>query len=147
MPKETKINAKKILRHQYFLDLKSLQTKYDKLLAQEEEKQRKTPLRVVKIDQSDNYNFYFDELHKLTNDYYNERNKLVILLKKVRRDKNHEQTIDTKKNLKEIKKQFKLDKRAIRHKYYLQTIDSIHSSYIQERDLLTKTYRQKLANI
>jgi hypothetical protein len=141
--KTNHIKSKKELREQYFLHLKELQKKYDKLLSIEETKHHfvTSKNKDQKKMNSIHYQNFIRELNILKNAYNNEHKKLKQELQIAKKNKDYQSIINFKLKLKINKRQFKLDKQALRHKYYLQTVDSIHANYIREREQLTRTYQ------
>jgi hypothetical protein len=146
--KKIDLQARKGLRTQYFLDLKLLQKKYDKLLAEDEKKEHPVLTNEQRKQQSKNdYNSFMKQLNKLFTNYQNQRNEYLDELKIVKRKREHEAIVNIQIKLKAIKHQFKISKKRLRFEYYLKTIDPIRANYIREREQLTETYRQKSHSI
>ncbi|MDR0674991.1 MAG: hypothetical protein LBF36_01855 [Mycoplasmataceae bacterium] len=140
-----RIKTKKILRKQYFSDLKLLQKKYDKLLAIDEKKHHIVIKEDKKIlENKPNYPCFSSELQQLTKDYRSELNRLSTLLKQAKKNRDYQNINNFKLQLKILTRQFKQRKKKLRNKYYLQTLDPIRASYVKERNLLTENYHQKL---
>jgi hypothetical protein len=143
-----KISDKKLLRKQYFCNLKQLQKKYDLLLQKLETKPIKPVDKATRQKNDDLlYNQFIKQVNDLKKLFTTDINQLTSTLSKAKNKSDYQILTCTRIKIKAVKRQYKKSIKNLKLTYHLKTLDPIRSDYIRERNAIIEEYHHQLKTL